>query len=67
MRLYSEAYEQRLPAVSPTHLMEADLRRPILLLKRLDIADVGQCDFLDRPGADRVWRGWGLSLPLSSE
>ncbi|KAM3831498.1 ATP-dependent RNA helicase DQX1 isoform 2-T3 [Vipera latastei] len=55
LRLYSEAcYEQRLPAVSPTHLMEADLRRPILLLKRLDIADVGQCDFLDRPAPESL-------------
>ncbi|KAM6440303.1 ATP-dependent RNA helicase DQX1 [Liasis olivaceus] len=55
LRLYSEAcYEQKLPAVSPTHLMEADLRRPILLLKRLDIADVGQCDFLDRPAPESL-------------
>ncbi|XP_032079752.1 ATP-dependent RNA helicase DQX1 [Thamnophis elegans] len=55
LRLYSEAcYEQRLPAVSHTHLMEADLRRPILLLKRLDIADVGQCDFLDRPAPESL-------------
>ncbi|KAK9398472.1 ATP-dependent RNA helicase DQX1 [Crotalus adamanteus] len=55
LRLYSEVcYEQRLPAVSPTHLMETDLRRPILLLKRLDIADVGQCDFLDRPAPESL-------------
>ncbi|XP_063165844.1 ATP-dependent RNA helicase DQX1 isoform X2 [Candoia aspera] len=55
LRLYSEAcYEQRLPAASPTHLTEADLRRPILLLKRLDIADVGQCDFLDRPAPESL-------------
>ncbi|XP_070804895.1 ATP-dependent RNA helicase DQX1 [Pituophis catenifer annectens] len=55
LRLYSEAcFKQKLPAVSPTHLMEADLRRPILLLKRLDIADVGQCDFLDRPAPESL-------------
>ncbi|XP_070612851.1 ATP-dependent RNA helicase DQX1 [Erythrolamprus reginae] len=54
LRLYSEAYERSLPAVSPTRLMEADLRRPILLLKRLDIADVGQCDFLDRPAPESL-------------
>lgn len=51
LRLYTEAsYEQSLPALPPAPITEADLGRLVLLLKRLDIADMGQCDFLDRPG-----------------
>lgn len=51
LRLYSEAfYEQRLPPSPAPHVSETSLSRLVLLLKRLDIADMGQCDFLDRPG-----------------
>lgn len=31
-------------------VMEENLSHLVLLLKRLDIADMGQCKFLDRPG-----------------
>lgn len=31
-------------------VMEENLNHLVLLLKRLDIADMGQCKFLDRPG-----------------
>lgn len=31
-------------------VMEENLNHLVLLLKRLDIADMGQCRFLDRPG-----------------
>nr|XP_025974745.1 ATP-dependent RNA helicase DQX1 isoform X2 [Dromaius novaehollandiae] len=52
LRLYSEAFhEQRLPPSPAPHVSETSLSRLVLLLKRLDIADMGQCDFLDRPGA----------------
>ena len=54
LRLYSEAfYEQRLPPSPAPHVSETSLSRLVLLLKRLDIADMGQCDFLDRPGRAR--------------
>lgn len=61
LRLYSEAfYEQRLPPSPAPHVSETSLSRLVLLLKRLDIADMGQCDFLDRPGgAERVRDGGG--------
>lgn len=59
LRLYSEAFhEQRLPPSPAPHVSETSLSRLVLLLKRLDIADMGQCDFLDRPGSARgVRRG----------
>lgn len=72
LRLYTEAFfEQSLPAVPPAPLTEANLSRLVLLLKRLDIADMGQCDFLDRPGVV-LWgeggkRGIGASVsPLTA-
>uniref|UniRef100_A0A8C8S4Z5 DEAQ-box RNA dependent ATPase 1 n=1 Tax=Pelusios castaneus TaxID=367368 RepID=A0A8C8S4Z5_9SAUR len=55
VRLYSEAfYEQCLPASPIPHVSEANLSRLVLLLKRLDIADMGQCDFLDRPAPESL-------------
>lgn len=58
LRLYSEAfYEQRLPPGPAPHVSETSLSRLVLLLKRLDIADMGQCDFLDRPGTAWGWQG----------
>lgn len=58
LRLYSEAfYEQRLPPSPAPHVSETSLSRLVLLLKRLDIADMGQCDFLDRPGGAET-EGW---------
>uniref|UniRef100_A0A8C6ZZN3 Helicase C-terminal domain-containing protein n=1 Tax=Nothoprocta perdicaria TaxID=30464 RepID=A0A8C6ZZN3_NOTPE len=55
LRLYSEAfYEQRLPPNPAPHVSETSLSRLVLLLKRLDIADMGQCDFLDRPAPESL-------------
>ncbi|XP_062991317.1 ATP-dependent RNA helicase DQX1 [Elgaria multicarinata webbii] len=55
LRLYSEAfYEEGLPALPVAPITEAELSRLVLLLKRLDIADMGQCDFLDRPAPESL-------------
>ncbi|KAJ7425420.1 ATP-dependent RNA helicase DQX1 [Willisornis vidua] len=54
LRLYSEAFEQRLPPSPAPHISETSLSRLVLLLKRLDIADMGQCDFLDRPAPESL-------------
>ncbi|XP_051545159.1 ATP-dependent RNA helicase DQX1 [Myxocyprinus asiaticus] len=54
-RLYSQSFyedgmsECRCPAVT-----EANLSHLVLLLKRLDIADMGQCKFLDRPAPEAL-------------
>lgn len=50
-RLYSQLmYEDEMPAARCPAVTEANLSHLVLLLKRLDIADMGQCKFLDRPG-----------------
>ncbi|CAG13672.1 unnamed protein product, partial [Tetraodon nigroviridis] len=50
VRLYPRsAYEEMQEARSPG-VEEENLHHLVLLLKRLDIADMGQCKFLDRPG-----------------
>nr|XP_038034474.1 LOW QUALITY PROTEIN: ATP-dependent RNA helicase DQX1 [Anas platyrhynchos] len=55
LRLYSEAFfEQRMPPSPAPHVSETSLSRLVLLLKRLDIADMGQCDFLDRPAPESL-------------
>ncbi|XP_066488811.1 ATP-dependent RNA helicase DQX1 isoform X2 [Tiliqua scincoides] len=55
LRLYTEAfYEQSLPAIPPAPVTEANLSCLVLLLKRLDIADMGQCDFLNRPAPESL-------------
>ncbi|KAL8206406.1 UNVERIFIED_CONTAM: hypothetical protein K2H54_002326 [Gekko kuhli] len=55
LRLYAESfYEHSLPALPPARVAEANLSRLVLLLKRLDIADMGQCDFLDRPAPESL-------------
>ncbi|XP_033017070.1 LOW QUALITY PROTEIN: ATP-dependent RNA helicase DQX1 [Lacerta agilis] len=55
LRLYSDTfYEQHLPPAPPAPITEANLSRLVLLLKRLDIADMGQCDFLDRPAPESL-------------
>ncbi|RXN13308.1 ATP-dependent RNA helicase DQX1 [Labeo rohita] len=49
-RLYSQLmYEDEMPAFRCPAVTEANLSHLVLLLKRLDIADMGQCKFLDRP------------------
>nr|XP_020650866.1 ATP-dependent RNA helicase DQX1 isoform X1 [Pogona vitticeps] len=55
VRLYSEpVFEEQLPALPPPPITEANLSWLVLLLKRLDIADMGQCDFLDRPAPESL-------------
>ncbi|KAM8940288.1 ATP-dependent RNA helicase homolog DQX1 [Pelodytes ibericus] len=52
-RLYSESYFQtQMPDTSLPRILQESLSRMVLLLKRLDIADMGQCDFLDRPAPE---------------
>ncbi|XP_048457768.1 putative pre-mRNA-splicing factor ATP-dependent RNA helicase DHX32 [Rhincodon typus] len=53
-RLYSEAFHNEMLDVSPPRVSETNLSHLVLLLKRLDIADMGQCDFLDRPAPEAL-------------
>ncbi|XP_029451645.1 ATP-dependent RNA helicase DQX1 [Rhinatrema bivittatum] len=54
-RLYSETfYNKCMPDFPPPQVIEANLSHLVLLLKRLDIADMGQCDFLDRPAPESL-------------
>lgn len=57
LRLYSQArYESGMAEARGPRVTEENLSHLVLLLKRLDIADMGQCKFLDRPGtACWVW------------
>lgn len=45
-------------------VMEENLSHLVLLLKRLDIADMGQCKFLDRPGAFMMYFDKDMSRVL---
>ena len=52
IRLYPQLlYEEGMGEAHCPGVMEENLSHLVLLLKRLDIADMGQCKFLDRPGA----------------
>ncbi|KAK2911421.1 hypothetical protein Q8A67_003554 [Cirrhinus molitorella] len=54
-RLYSQLmYEDEMPATRCPAVTEANLSHLVLLLKRLDIADMGQCKFLDRPAPEAL-------------
>lgn len=53
-RLYSEAFHNKMASVPPPRVSETNLSHLVLLLKRLDIADMGQCDFLDRPAPEAL-------------
>lgn len=51
VRLYSQQmYQDEMSECRRPAVMETNLSHLVLLLKRLDIADMGQCKFLDRPG-----------------
>lgn len=41
---------KEMPDLSPARVQESNLTRMVLFLKRMDIADMGQCDFIERPG-----------------
>lgn len=54
-RLYSQlVYDQQMPESRCPAVTEANLSHLVLLLKRLDIADMGQCRFLDRPAPEAL-------------
>ncbi|XP_029978328.1 putative pre-mRNA-splicing factor ATP-dependent RNA helicase DHX32 [Sphaeramia orbicularis] len=45
--LYPE--EPRLPAETSSQILESNITPTVLFLKRMEIAGLGQCDFIDRP------------------
>ncbi|KAK2820540.1 hypothetical protein Q5P01_023499 [Channa striata] len=45
--LYSE--ERKLPAENSLKILESNITPTVLFLKRMEIAGLGQCDFIDRP------------------
>ncbi|XP_030624300.1 ATP-dependent RNA helicase DQX1 [Chanos chanos] len=54
-RLYPQSlYEEGMDDARCPGVMEANLSHLVLLLKRLDIADMGQCKFLDRPAPEAL-------------
>lgn len=46
--LYQE--DASLPAESTPHILESDITSTVLFLKRMEIAGLSHCDFIDRPG-----------------
>uniref|UniRef100_A0A8C7X9Y5 DEAQ box RNA-dependent ATPase 1 n=1 Tax=Oryzias sinensis TaxID=183150 RepID=A0A8C7X9Y5_9TELE len=55
VRLYPRAlYEGGMQEAHRPRVLEEDLSHLVLLLKRLDIADMGQCKFLDRPAPEAL-------------
>ncbi|XP_061887375.1 ATP-dependent RNA helicase DQX1 [Entelurus aequoreus] len=53
--LYPQSlYDGGLEAAYCPRVMEENLSHLVLLLKRLDIADMGQCKFLDRPAPEAL-------------
>uniref|UniRef100_H2U6Z7 DEAQ-box RNA dependent ATPase 1 n=1 Tax=Takifugu rubripes TaxID=31033 RepID=H2U6Z7_TAKRU len=55
VRLYPQSlYENGMQEAHSSGVMEENLNHLVLLLKRLDIADMGQCKFLDRPAPEAL-------------
>ncbi|KAK7895805.1 hypothetical protein WMY93_021130 [Mugilogobius chulae] len=55
VRLYSKTlYDEGMGEAHSPGVMDEDLSHLVLLLKRLDIADMGQCKFLDRPAPEAL-------------
>lgn len=55
VRLYPQSlYEDGMVEAHSPGVMEENLSHLVLLLKRLDIADMGQCKFLDRPAPEAL-------------
>lgn len=55
VRLYPKTlYEEGMGEAHCPGVMEENLSHLVLLLKRLDIADMGQCKFLDRPAPEAL-------------
>lgn len=49
-------------------MQEANLTSMVLFMKRIDIAGLGHCDFMNRPGtfASRLARTWAKTYFLTS-
>ncbi|XP_031143130.1 ATP-dependent RNA helicase DQX1 [Sander lucioperca] len=55
LRLYPQSlYEDGMEEAHCPGVVEENLSHLVLLLKRLDIADMGQCKFLDRPAPEAL-------------
>ncbi|GLD51868.1 ATP-dependent RNA helicase DQX1-like protein [Lates japonicus] len=55
LRLYPQSvYDDEMMEAHCPGVVEENLSHLVLLLKRLDIADMGQCKFLDRPAPDAL-------------
>ncbi|XP_045923325.1 ATP-dependent RNA helicase DQX1 [Micropterus dolomieu] len=55
LRLYPQSlYEEGMGEAHCPGVVEENLSHLVLLLKRLDIADMGQCKFLDRPAPEAL-------------
>uniref|UniRef100_G3Q3K4 Helicase-associated domain-containing protein n=1 Tax=Gasterosteus aculeatus aculeatus TaxID=481459 RepID=G3Q3K4_GASAC len=55
LRLYAQSlYEDGMEEAHCPGVVEENLSHLVLLLKRLDIADMGQCKFLDRPAPEAL-------------
>ncbi|XP_063745478.1 ATP-dependent RNA helicase DQX1 isoform X2 [Eleginops maclovinus] len=55
LRLYPQSlYEEGMEEAHRPGVVEENLSHLVLLLKRLDIADMGQCKFLDRPAPEAL-------------
>lgn len=46
--LYPE--DRQLPVEKRPHIVESDITSTVLFLKRMEIAGLHHCDFIDRPG-----------------
>uniref|UniRef100_A0A8C5HAN9 Helicase C-terminal domain-containing protein n=1 Tax=Gouania willdenowi TaxID=441366 RepID=A0A8C5HAN9_GOUWI len=55
LRLYPKSvYEEEMEEAHCPGVVEENLSHLVLMLKRLDIADMGQCKFLDRPAPEAL-------------
>lgn len=50
--------------LKPAEMQEANLTSMVLFMKRIDIAGLGHCDFMNRPGSHgpACWQGVGWDL-----
>ncbi|TMS22629.1 Putative pre-mRNA-splicing factor ATP-dependent RNA helicase DHX32 [Larimichthys crocea] len=46
---FASAQDNQLPAENSPQIMESNITPTVLFLKRMEIAGLGQCDFIDRP------------------
>uniref|UniRef100_A0A8C4PZP2 DEAQ-box RNA dependent ATPase 1 n=1 Tax=Eptatretus burgeri TaxID=7764 RepID=A0A8C4PZP2_EPTBU len=53
-RLYPNEAMSKMPAVSPAAILESNLTGVVLLLKRLDVAGMGQCNFVEQPAPEAL-------------